>query len=159
MDKCKPRVCPHCGCDWSPIKRAGPRKHCYDDVCEAARERANTLSERINRKAHERAKRSGSKFEWVDPTKVFIKSGWRCAACNQESPSWLRGTLHQRAPELDHIVPISVGGPHSLSNVQLLCRSCNASKGEVIDDSTLFTSVIAKAKLGVWGSDLWAPAG
>lgn len=34
----------------------------------------------------------------------------------------------------------------------------HASKGEVIDDSTLFTSVIAKAKLGVWGSDLPTPS-
>ncbi|WP_369292664.1 HNH endonuclease [Nocardioides abyssi] len=31
--------------------------------------------------------------------------------------------------ELDHIVPISLGGPHSLSNAQLLCQPCNGSKG------------------------------
>jgi len=32
-------------------------------------------------------------------------------------------------PELDHIVPLSKGGAHAVDNFQLLCRSCNSSKG------------------------------
>ena len=31
--------------------------------------------------------------------------------------------------ELDHIVPLSKGGAHAVDNFQLLCGSCNASKG------------------------------
>ena len=30
--------------------------------------------------------------------------------------------------ELDHIVPLSRGGIHSIGNVTVACRSCNASK-------------------------------
>jgi 5-methylcytosine-specific restriction endonuclease McrA len=36
--------------------------------------------------------------------------------------------------EVDHIVPISASGSNDLTNLQPLCRSCNASKGtDVID--------------------------
>lgn len=33
------------------------------------------------------------------------------------------------APELDHVMPLSKGGTHSMDNVQLLCRKCNQRKG------------------------------
>lgn len=46
--------------------------------------------------------------------------------------------------ELDHVKPISAGGPHMLANLRPACRSCNASKNaqwpyrlgveEVVDD-------------------------
>lgn len=31
--------------------------------------------------------------------------------------------------QLDHIVPISLGGRHATYNFQILCRTCNSSKG------------------------------
>jgi 5-methylcytosine-specific restriction endonuclease McrA len=31
--------------------------------------------------------------------------------------------------EMDHVVPLSRGGMHDLSNMQILCRTCNRSKG------------------------------
>lgn len=31
--------------------------------------------------------------------------------------------------QLDHVVPISLGGEHSLRNAQILCGTCNSSKG------------------------------
>ena len=50
----------------------------------------------------------------------------RCAKCSKEFSTGLVGY------EIDHIVPVSKGGNLTISNVQLLCKSCNCSKGDNI---------------------------
>lgn len=45
-------------------------------------------------------------------------SDYKCNYCG--SPNKL---------EFDHIVPLSKGGTNQIDNIQILCRSCNASKG------------------------------
>ena len=42
------------------------------------------------------------------------------------------GDLYELNWELDHIIPISKGGLHDDSNLQLLCVSCNRSKKDKI---------------------------
>lgn len=32
-------------------------------------------------------------------------------------------------PSVDHVVPLSLGGTHTLDNIQLLCLPCNIRKG------------------------------
>lgn len=34
--------------------------------------------------------------------------------------------------EVDHIIPVSLGGPDTLDNKQLLCTKCNREKGNAI---------------------------
>jgi hypothetical protein len=51
---------------------------------------------------------------------LLIQQGSRCAYCPK--------ALTDRNFHLDHIQPLSKGGHHVYSNVQLTCRSCNLSK-------------------------------
>ena len=66
------------------------------------------------------------------PKGVHIKSElWgkqegRCASCNR--------AVAQRDLTLDHIVPKSRGGGDEKTNMQLLCTSCNSSKGAKTQD-------------------------
>jgi hypothetical protein len=66
--------------------------------------------------------------EEVDALIVFDRDGWRCQLCRRRTLKSKRGTCHPRAPELDHIVPLSKGGEHSYRNTQCSCRECNGAK-------------------------------
>lgn len=80
---------------------------------------ANPEALRVYRNTR-RAKKIGNGGNLTASEWRMIKASWlnRCASC---------GTKEKIS--LDHIVPISLGGPHSQENVQPLCGSCNSSKG------------------------------
>lgn len=64
----------------------------------------------------------------ISNTALFSAYQWRCVMCGCVTPSQLVGTNDPREPTCDHIMPLSSGGEHVWSNVQLLCRHCNCSK-------------------------------
>lgn len=47
-----------------------------------------------------------------------------CAECGRNL-----GNEPQRAPHVDHIIPLARGGTNDLVNLQLLCQDCNLRKG------------------------------
>lgn len=59
--------------------------------------------------------------------KTFVKlgrrDGFECANCGSSSSDL----------QIDHIIPVSSGGGNSLDNLQILCQSCNASKGAKVE--------------------------
>ncbi len=67
----------------------------------------------------------------IDRNSVFIEADWICQICGIVTDPLQCKTHHSR-PELDHIIPLSRGGSHVLSNVQCLCLRCNRSKKDKI---------------------------
>lgn len=66
---------------------------------------------------------------------VLERDGWRCVRCGWRPGDPVpqkNGRALYRALELDHIYPKSLGGPDSFDNFQVLCTSCNASKGATV---------------------------
>lgn len=116
-----PRPCAECGETFVPVYGSMRRTYCSDECCLRS-------ARRTARKAR-KAKQRKVTTEPVNPTKVFDRDGWRCQLCKTKTPRRLRGTYHPRAPELDHIIPLSQGGEHSYRNTQCACRHCNAGKG------------------------------
>jgi hypothetical protein len=59
------------------------------------------------------------------------RDGDKCAYCNKAmyfGPSKGRGNRDPRMASIDHVIPRSCGGQHELSNLQLMCLTCNMSK-------------------------------
>jgi 5-methylcytosine-specific restriction endonuclease McrA len=81
-------------------------------------------------KAARKAKERGAKADRIDPLKVFARDRWRCHLCGKHSPENLRGSYDDRAPELDHVIPLSRGGTHTWDNVRLAHRKCNQVKSD-----------------------------
>lgn len=67
---------------------------------------------------------------------VLAKSGGVCVACGVSA--------QQRALEVDHIVPVSMGGPTNISNLQALCYKCNVQKKD--RDKTDFIRILNRLK-------------
>lgn len=67
---------------------------------------------------------------WLELLQFY---GGVCAKCGS-----------QEDLQLDHIIPISLGGRHATHNFQILCRSCNSSKGNRnSDDYRKYPKLIA----------------
>lgn len=59
--------------------------------------------------------------EWEE---LKMKYEYKCLCCGKPNVNLT----------VDHIIPISVGGPNTIDNIQPLCQSCNSSKSiQIID--------------------------
>ncbi|HMH58562.1 MAG TPA: HNH endonuclease, partial [Galbitalea sp.] len=75
---------------------------------------------------HTRRKRD-SYVEDVVPMLIFQRDGYRCHICRRKTlPN--KKVPHPRAPTIDHMIPLSLGGPHSRANVSTACFRCNTLK-------------------------------
>ena len=69
----------------------------------------------------------GATIEDFSPIEVFKRDGYICQLCKKKTRLDYKHT-HPLFPNLDHIVPLSLGGPHSPANTKCLCRHCNLTK-------------------------------
>ena len=104
------------------------KKWCASCRKKRSRNRFKLKHGKVSKHRH-KARLYGGAYEAVNPIAVFIRDGWKCQLCGCNTNRKMRGTSHDRAPELDHIIPLSRGGDHSYINTQCSCRECNIAKG------------------------------
>ena len=133
------RSCGWCGEEFDSGPTGGKRSNYCSPECKELADRRNVLNHRQSDaykqhhrtyKAQRRARIRSLPHEPIDPFAVFARDGWTCQICGDKTPRKLRGTYDDKAPELDHIIPLAAGGPHTWDNVQCACRSCNGTKGD-----------------------------
>ena len=107
------RKCPFCGEFFKGRHNSKCCLSCWGYYATARDQRSR--AERLGLKDHFTAP------EWRD---LLVSAGFKCLSCGKES----------RALISDHIIPLSLGGPNTIGNIQPLCFSCNVSKRNRIVD-------------------------
>ncbi len=65
---------------------------------------------------------------------VYQRDGKKCTQCGEETRFFKSSydTPFDREPKagsVDHIIPFSKGGDHSMENLRWMCKSCNCARG------------------------------
>lgn len=82
--------------------------------------------------AARRARQAGATvIDLFDREQVFERDDWTCGIC------WLpvdraADTFHPNSATVDHVVPLSRGGQHTLANVQCAHLRCNSMKQDTL---------------------------
>jgi 5-methylcytosine-specific restriction endonuclease McrA len=112
----EPRDCPECGTTFTP------------KPCNAIR--ARWCSQRcVNNdvKRRHRARLVGATVTPVTPWSIFERDRWICQLCGGPIDRDVIAP-HPRSKSIDHIVPLSLGGAHTNSNLQTAHFQCNQIK-------------------------------
>ena len=111
-------TCTYCAIEFAYTLYSRPRTTC------------DTCAEMIRRTSdhRERARFYGVDYEYVNSDRVFERDAGVCKLCGYPADMGTQ-VPHPLAPTLDHIVPMSIGGPHKEDNVQLAHFDCNVRKG------------------------------
>lgn len=123
-DRPKPRVfvagfCPACGVSFVALAWTGAR-FCSPECSK----RADRQTRRDRRRAAQGPERV---FRW----KVFERDDWICRLCLK--PVKRDAVVpHPKAPTVDHILPLALGGAHVYENVQCAHFICNSRKSHVV---------------------------
>jgi hypothetical protein len=84
---------------------------------------------RAHRRLRRDRKRSAEKGERIYRRKVFERDSWTCRICRK--PVQQDALVpHPKAPTVDHILPLALGGAHTYSNVQCAHFVCNSRKSQ-----------------------------
>jgi len=112
--------------------QAHPEKWC---IYHRAYQTAHPEKIRAKSQRH-RARKRAVAYERIDDQLVFEQAGYRCAICGRKTrPGY--NQYHPLYPNLDHIIPLARGGPHTWANVQCLCRRCNVRKHTSVEGQQL----------------------
>jgi 5-methylcytosine-specific restriction endonuclease McrA len=86
-------------------------------------------AERSRGHMHERrARLRGNEWERFNPIDVYERDGWLCGICG-DAVDRLAKAPEPFSVSLDHIVPVSLGGPHTQANTRCAHLICNTRRG------------------------------
>ena len=139
----EPKICACCGEQF--FSQYAVALYCSDKCKKKAKrlrykernpEKAVECRKKYTQDKHyiQRARKYGCAYEYgITRAKVAKRDNNVCQicgkVCNPLDKTW--GDFGPDYPTLDHIIPLSKGGPHLWGNVQCACGECNSSKRDI----------------------------
>ena len=114
------QLCAWCG-EKIEVSQSTPKARRYHEACKRQARRATERRKNTMRRGVAHANR-------IRLQELGERDYWLCQLCGGAVDRQLSG-LDPQGPTVDHILPISKGGPDSWQNVQLAHRQCNNLKG------------------------------
>jgi hypothetical protein len=97
-------------------------------TCSAACTEIKRLDNKRAGKQRRRAVKCGAFVAPVSRRKIYERDGWRCRLCGKPVQRDAK-VPHPKAPTIDHVIPLAVGGTHEPANCQTAHFLCNSLKG------------------------------
>lgn len=124
------RTCKTCSSVFA-VEYGDHARFCSDVCKEIARRDVRRKSRKHGSKGQDkhrkRARYHGVEYEPIRLAKVLDRDGWRCGICRKPISKTAKYP-NPMMPSLDHIIPMSKGGPHLYTNVQAAHHICNTLK-------------------------------
>jgi hypothetical protein len=98
-------------------------------MCEDCK-RVSYLAAAPSRRRHghvRRARLRGAGYEKFEDLEIFERDKWKCGICLKRINKTILWP-NRMCVTLDHIIPVSEGGPHSRANTRAAHYSCNSSR-------------------------------
>lgn len=125
-------ICKECGREF--IAPYGDKRHAFCSTKCSRRNYRNSSKGKAAHAAQRHVRRAreydNGQTDSINPTEVYERDGWRCGICGCKVKRSLKYP-HPMSASLDHIVPLSKGGTHTLQNVQCAHLVCNTKKSNV----------------------------
>lgn len=83
-----------------------------------------------------RARKAGVDAESFDSLEVYERDGWTCGICDVEIDPQLKHP-DPMSVSLDHVIPLSLGGPHTRANTRPAHLQCNIRRGNRVESESL----------------------
>jgi hypothetical protein len=81
-----------------------------------------------------RARNAGATvIHTITRTEILERDDYCCYLCGKQTRTDV-DCFHPDSPTVDHVVPLSRGGQHTLDNVRTACLRCNSVKGSDLID-------------------------